>query len=200
MSDITDEYSRDLITRMGDRRLPQFSRGEIRCAILQEQSRQIQELYDAIIDVLDQRTLENASGGILDVIGIIVGQKRILLNQGSQDWFGPDDLITSPDLAPAWVTGAPLAGNLPADDVDYLQLIISKIFKNHVKHGSIPEILRFVQLLYGINISIRKLGLSQIQLIVPFPTPEFVVPRCGRLSQMIVQIINIFCHIAQLLI
>lgn len=175
MSDITDKYDQNVVLRVGDRRLPAMREGEVRCGVLNEQARQLQEIYDAVVSSLDQRTLVGARGAVLDAIGRIVGQERALLNQAEVDWFGPDDNDGGPDLAPVWVFGAALSGNLPADDAEYLQLIVSKIFKNHVKHGSIPEILEFVRLLYGINISIRKLGLSQIELIVPVGTPAFVV-------------------------
>lgn len=175
MSDIPDKYNQNIVQRVGDRRLPQFHGGSVRCGILNEQARQLQEIFDAIVSTLDQRTLANARGGIQDVIGRIVGQARVLLNQAEVDWFGPDDTDGGPDLAPVWVTGAALTGNLPADDAEYLLLIISKIFKNHVQHGSIPEVLEFVRLLYGVNISLRKVGLSQIELIVPVGTPAFVV-------------------------
>lgn len=175
MSDITDKYNQDLVVRVADRRLPQFRSGSVRCGVVNEQARQLQEIYDAIVSALDQRTLANARGGILDAIGRIVGQERVLLNQAELDWFSPDDTDGGPDLAPVWVLGAPLTGNLPADDAEYIQLIVSKIFKNHVQHGSIPEVLEFVRLLYGINISLRKLGLSQLELIVPVGTAAFIV-------------------------
>lgn len=175
MSDITDKYEQDIVLRVGGRRLPQFKRGSVRCGVLTEQSRQLQEIYDEIVHVLDFRTLANARGVVLDAIGRIVGQKRELLNQADKNWFTPDNALGRPDSAPVWITGVPTAGSLPAGDSEYLDLIVSKIFKNHVQHGSIPEILQFVRLLYGINISIRKLGLSQIQLIVPSGTPDYVV-------------------------
>lgn len=175
MSDITDKYNQDVVERVADRRLPQFRRGEVRCGILNEQARQLQEIYDAVVSALDQRTLPNARGVVLDAIGRIVGQERILLNQAELDWFEPDDVNGGPDLAPAWIEGVPTSGNLPADDGEYLLLIVSKIFKNHVQHGSIPEVLEFARLLYGINISLRKLGLSQLELIVPVGTAEFIV-------------------------
>ncbi len=180
MSDIIDEYTKDLVTRIGDRRLPQFHRGEVRCGILNEQARQVQQLHDAIVSVLDQRTLEKARGVVLDVIGRIVGQDRELLNQAELEWFTPDDATGALDTAPSWVTGVSLFGNLPADDGEYLSLIRSKIFKNHVKYGSIPEILEFVRLLYGINVSIRKLKLSRVQFIIPVGTAGYVIGTIRR--------------------
>lgn len=175
MSDITDKYELDLVARVGGRRLPSLKRGPVRCDILNEQARQLQELYSAIVSTLDQRTLGNARGVVLDAIGRIVGQKRVLLNQADVPWFTPDANGLGPDAGPAWVVGAPLFGNLPAGDAEYLRLIVSKIFKNHVQHGSIPEVLEFVRLLYGINISIRKAGLSRIELVVPAGVQPFIV-------------------------
>jgi hypothetical protein len=180
VSDITDEYGRDLVTRIGDRRLPQFHRGGVRCGILNEQARQVQELHDAIISTLDQRTLENARGVVLDVIGRIVGQDRELLNQAELEWFTPDEITGALDTAPNWVQGVSLFGNLPADDGEYLSLIRSKIFKNHVKYGSIPEILQFIKILYGINVSLRKLKLSRVQFIVPVGTAGYVTETLRR--------------------
>ena len=158
-----------------DRRLEQFKSGEVRCGILNEQLRQAQELYDAIIAVLSQRTIEEAAGVVLDVIGKIIGQPRILLNQGDKAWFRPDNKNGKADRGVAFITGAQLAENVRASDTDYRRLIIAKIYKNHVKHGSIPEILHFAKLVYNVNISIRKLGLSRIELIVPSDTSEYIV-------------------------
>lgn len=175
MSDITDKYSQDIVARVGGRRLPQLKEGTVRCGILNEQARQLQELYDAVVSALDQRVTENARGLVLGAIGRIVGQPRILLNQAEKNWLTPDAASGRPDTTPAWTEGAPLSGNLEATDSQYIALIGSKIFKNHVKHGSIPEVIEFVRILYGVNISIKKLGLSQIGLVVPSGVPEYVV-------------------------
>jgi len=125
-----------------------------------------QQAYDAALGVIKGRTLANAEGVSLDVIGVIVGQRRILLNAETKAWFTPDNAFR-PDVTPAFVTGAPLFGDLPASDADYRRLILSKIFKNHVKAGSVPEIIRFVELLTGQSISVLREAPMDLALAVP---------------------------------
>ncbi len=171
----TEEYYRDLFEIAGGRRLPQFVNGEVRCGILNAQVRQTQDLFDALFNAMEGRTIAGAEDYALDIIGRIVGQPRVLVNQAIIAWFTPDDPAGRPDTTPAWNFGAPLFGDLPASQAQYRQLIAAKIFKNHTIHGSIPEVLQFVKLVYGINISIRKYGQGDIALVVPTDTPLNVV-------------------------
>ncbi len=171
----TEEYYRDLFELASGRRLPQFVNGEVRCGILNAEVRQTQDLFDALFALLEGRTVAGARAAQLDVIGRIVGQPRILLNQAVIAWFTPDTIAGTPDTTPAWCFGAPVFGDLPANDEQFSQLIAAKIFKNHTIHGSIPEVLQFVKLVYDINISIRKYGQGDIALIVPTNTPLNVV-------------------------
>lgn len=134
------QYEIDLFGLGDQRRLGQFKRGPIRCAIMSEQTRQAQELIDAIIDALKGRTIAGADTYALDVIGRIVGQPRVIPS---------------------------LDGGLPFDNDQYRVFISAKIFKNHCLHGSIPEVLHFVKLAFGIDISIYKLGMSDIKIGVP---------------------------------
>lgn len=171
----TEQYYRDLFDIASGRRLPQFRSDPVICGILSAEVRQTQDLFDAIFNSLEGRTIDGALDYALDVIGRIVGQRRILINQANIAWFTPDSITGTPDTSPAWMDGAPLFGDLPADNAQYRQLIYAKIFKNHTLHGSIPEVLQFVRLVYGIDISIRKYGQGDIALIVPTNTPLNVV-------------------------
>ena len=142
-----------------------------------------QILYDAAVDVLEFRTLAKAEGVNLDVLGRLVGQPRILLNAEDKQWFGfdnDDESIGGYDQAPNWVQNAPLFGDLPADDPQYRLLILSKIFKNIVKVGSVPEIIRFVQLLTGFNISLVRTGPMDLRLIVPENMPLNTITTITR--------------------
>ena len=122
--------------------------------------------YDEAINTLRGRTIAEAQGFNLDVIGRIVGQPRILLNAETKAWFTPDTAFR-PDNVPIWVTNAPLFGDLPATDGEFRRLILSKIFKNHVKAGSVPEIIQFVYLLTGEYISVKREGPMELSFIVP---------------------------------
>lgn len=144
------QYEVDLGALASDRLMPQF-RGngkEVMCGILSEQVRQAQELATACVNTLKGRSLAEAVGVQLDIIGQIVGQGRVIPS---------------------------LNGGLPFGDEQYRILIIAKIFKNHCLHGSIPEVLQFAKLAFGIDISIYKLGESDVKIGVPSDTDSDVI-------------------------
>lgn len=166
-----DVYRRDLQQKGCERTLETFSRSPVvrgtQTAIIE----QAQELHDAAIDCLESRTLDNAVGESLNVIGRIVGlYPRPFIDAGAIRYFGPDDDFTSPDNAPVYVTNAPTAGQVPVGDVEYRRRIRAKIAKNHTKYGSAPEIAAFTQALYGFPISVKPAGGGDVELIV---SPSF---------------------------
>lgn len=153
-----------------DRLLYQFQTSPTLVEIADALAVMEQELYDASIDTMQGRTLADAVGANLDVIGDIVGQPRILLNASLKQWFGPDSdggQVGNPDSAPSFATGANLFGDLPADDAEFRKLILSKIFKNHVKVGSVGEIIQFVLLLTGHSISVLRVDMMDLEFVVP---------------------------------
>ena len=165
------EFDLDMTDLNLDRLLYQFQNSQTLIQFLTELTAMEQASYDAAIDTIKGRTIAEALGENLDVIGDIVGQPRILLNADQIEYFGPDNLtprVAKPD-APvgaggAFVTGASLFGNLPANDTQFRRLILSKIFKNHVKVGSAGEILEFIRLLTGQAASARTVDRMDIEL------------------------------------
>ena len=164
------EYVQDLCDRATNRLLRQFQNScvilNVVCALADE----VQELYDAAVATIKNRTLYDATGVNLDTLGRIVGQDRILLNAANLQWFGFDGVsaqIGGWDAAPNWVSGASLFGDLPANDLQYRNLILGKIFKNHVKVGSVPELIQFARFLTGRSVSFNRVGLFELELIVP---------------------------------
>ncbi len=168
-------YELDLLKKACELTLSQFDRSPVLLGVQGAIDQQMADLYNAIVDGMGLRCLDNAQGEQLDVIGRIIGQLRILENFAEKPWFtfDADNLGYSQSLA--YVENAPLGGDLPADDEQYRQLIKAKIFRNHVKYGSIPEMLEFVRLIYGYNISIQNLGLSDLALIVPDTMPAYIL-------------------------
>ena len=168
-------YHQDTDTINCELTLERFRRTTVALGISNAINTQNTELYNDIVNGLPERCLSNAIGAQLDVIGVIVGQDRNLENFGVKNWATTDALNLGVDAGLVYVEGAPIGGDLPADDFQYRQLIQAKIFRNHVKYGSIPEILQFAKILYGLNISIRKEGLSDLALIVPESTPFYII-------------------------
>ncbi len=135
---------------------------------------QIQDLNDAEVGVLIGRTIAEAVGDNLDVIGDIVGQDRLIKNRDIITYLKSNQAVGVNNY-PVFMTGGILARDGIATDAEFRVLIISKIFKNHTQAGSIPEILNFVKLVYDINISVRQLGLMDITIIVPAGTKESII-------------------------
>ena len=168
-------YDKDQQAEACDLTLSQFRRSPVLLGVQDAINVQAIDLYEALIQGMQLKCLDDATGEQLDVIGRIVGQGRELENYGTKAWFAYDTDDRGYDQGLYYVDGAPDGGNLPASDPLYKQLIYAKIFRNHVKYGSVPEIIQFVSLIYGIDISIRKMGNSDIKIVVPVGTPLYIV-------------------------
>lgn len=179
-----DIYRRDLQALDCARTLDILDQGPVLRGIQTAQVQQAQELYDAIIDSLGARTLSDAVGANLDNIGKIIGLwPRPLIDASAITYFGPDDQLTAPDQTPVYVTNAPLAGQVPIGDPTYRTAIRAKIAKNHTRYGSAPEIQYFAKLAYNAVVSVRNIGLSDLELVFPASTPPLdVAAMIGEFS------------------
>jgi len=178
-------YDKDQVKQACDLTLSQFRRSQILLGAQSAINNQSIDLYQSLIDAMQLRCLDDAVGVQLDIIGRIVGQSRELENYGNKNWFAYDTKNVGYEEGICYIEGAPIGGNLIASDFTYRQLIYARIFKNHVKYGSVPEILQVVKLVYGINISIRKEGMSDISLIVPANTPTYIVQNLTKVTDTV---------------
>lgn len=171
-----DIYRQDLQALACTRTLEVFSRDVVMRGMQNSIINQAQQLHDAIIDSLGARTLDGAVRYNLDSIGRIVGLfPRPLVDAGAITYFTPDLPLASPDWAPVYVAGAPLAGQVQIGDPEYRIAIRAKIAKNHTKYGSAPEIQYFAQLAYGVTLSVKNIGLGDLEVVFPASTPPPVV-------------------------
>lgn len=171
-------YARDLLKLGYDDQLDVFRNSPVIVGMLAAIIRESQGLYDAITACLWARTIDGAEGYQLDCIGRIVGAWPRPTQDGALiDYFTPDVSNLGPDWAGAYVTGAPLAGQIPIGDGPYRTAIRARIARNQVKYGSAPELQYFALLLFGVSISVRNLGNGDIELIVPTSIPPSVVAQ-----------------------
>lgn len=176
MSSEFDIYRQDLQALACTRTLEIFSRDTVLRGIQTAQVQQAQELHDAVIDSLPARTLDRAERENLNVLGRIVGLwPRPLVDAGAITYFGPDVALAAPDWSVVYVRGAPLAGQVQIGDPDYRIAIRAKIAKNHTKYGSAPEIQYFARLAYGVTLSIKNIGLSDLEVVFSASTPPNIV-------------------------
>lgn len=137
--------------------------------------RQVQELYDAAIDVEKARTVVTASGVNLDALGRIVGQPRTTIDYSEDVWFKFDTSGQGFDQLPWWVTGAPLNTNATATDSQFRQQIIARIIKNHTLCASIPELLYLIRTMFDVDVSFIKKGPNEVQFVVQDGTDKVLL-------------------------
>ena len=178
-------YNKNQAKQACDLTLSQFRRSNTLLGVQSAINNQFIDLYQSLINTMQLRCLDDATGEQLDIIGEIVGQSRELENFGTKNWLKYDTTDLGYEQSIYYVVGTQIGENLLATDFTYKQRIYARIFKNHVKYGSIPEILEVVKLIYNINISIRKNGLSDLTLIVPQNTPLYIVQNLTRVDDTI---------------
>lgn len=177
-----DSFKRDLTRLAYDDTLDVFRNSPVLFELQRAIVNQAQELHDAAVASLWARVIDGAEGAQLDVLGRIVGlYPRPTADGASIDYFTPDEPLLGPDWAGAYVAGAPLSGRIPIGDVPYRTAIRTKIAKNHVKYGSAPELAYFAQLAYGVLISVRNIGDSELEIVVaPSVAPSLVAALTGQ--------------------
>ena len=122
--------------------LSQYSQSPLYKLLLGAITSEVQELSDAITDLIKYRTISYAEGKNLDVIGRIVGINRQNYNYDSDYWFKPDDPGVSPDNGHWWVQNSPVAVIEDMDDTTFRKWIWMKVLMNHNLFSSKPEIER----------------------------------------------------------
>lgn len=121
--------------------------------IIQEQL----ELQGVFKDLLQKRSIDEASGKQLNLIGEIVGQPRELISADLFTFFGFQGALKADTFgdfgnpqagSKFYDFGTPLGGNVLLDDPTYRLFIKAKILKNTT--ASTPEeIISFVNFLFG---------------------------------------------------
>lgn len=152
-----DEFKIDTAALACERLLSQFQQSVDGIQpFIKAMTNQTQVLNDAELSVMIKRTLEQAEGVQLDIIGRIVGQPRPLQAGAPIQYFQWDS--TPPQgwdaESPWWVQGAALNVLDAVPDIIYRSFIIGKIFRNHVFYCSTPEIMEFIRLTFSIESSI----------------------------------------------
>lgn len=148
MIDLTvnfDSLRIDLKKLSESRLLSQYVDGRILKLLMGVFTSEIQELLDAIIDLMEYRTIQKAQGAQLDAIGRIVGQERLAYNYDQDYWFSPDEDDVQPDNGHWWSNPAEQALIQIMDDSTYRRWIWLKILENHNKFSSKPELENIIR-------------------------------------------------------
>lgn len=151
----------------------QFKSADILDRYLQLLIAQQQELQQVFKDLLQKRSIDEATGAQLDIIGEIVGQPRELISVDLYTFFGfqgaPNadsfgELGNSTIGGIFYNLGTPLGGNVLLDDATYRLFIKAKILKNNTRCTP-EEFLQFINTMFG----------TTQTAIVEGPEAEFLV-------------------------
>jgi len=115
-------------------------------------------------------SIDNATGIWLDLLGVIIGQPREVVDSSLINYFAfenIDPLTSGFDVGKFW-NGEPIvAGNVLVDDITYRKLIKARAFKN-TSGTSIEDIITAVFLLTGrTDCHVLDGGLGDSSLVTP---------------------------------
>ena len=147
--------------------LSQFYDSKVLKLLVGVYTSEVQELSDAIYQLLVGRTLNNAQGEQLDAIGRIVGISRKGFDYSAQFLFSPDENEVQPDNGHWWVQNQQQAIKADMDDPTYRKWIWLKILENHNLFSSNPEIKNQVFEGIGETIGIERDGAMNAKIFVP---------------------------------
>lgn len=165
----------NLQERAFSRLLLQFRGSSVLKNLLDAIVKEVQELQNSAEQVIAGRTAAEAVGEQLDALGRIVGQPREGVTYSESIWFAPDIAAQNVDIAFSWVPGGYLFGCYSPDDPTYRQLIEAKIFRNHGRYGSIPEIQQTFLVAFGAHLSFTLVGPMEVDVTVPLGTSTYAL-------------------------
>lgn len=120
------------------------------------------ELQEVFRQLMQERSIDTATGAQLDIIGDIVGQPRELIDtallvffafQGYPDAQSYGDLNNSSLGGPYYDINNPLAGNTLLTDEQYRLFIKAKIIKNST-NATPNQFMEFMKFVFGVDLSL----------------------------------------------
>ena len=128
---------------------------------------EIQELYDAIIQLQKRSFIFYGEGQDLDLIGENLWKKWTFFNFDTSFWFAPDDEEITVDKGSAWVKNAKQAVIENMSDDMYRKYLWGKALKNHIKFASREELQKIIFEIMESFVSFSVADIWDVDLIVP---------------------------------
>lgn len=165
--DFSQYENKSLYDQARKRVLYQYANSPIFMKTIRAYMDEIQELYDAIIDLEKRSFIFAGQGQDLDLIGLILGQKRTYFDYDASYWFAPDDVGAGPDNGHAWVKNAEQAIIENMTDDTYRRYLWGKALKNHVKFASREELRQIIFEILEFYVSFSDADKCDVDLIIP---------------------------------
>lgn len=152
---------------------------------------ELTNIQTTIKDLIQKRSIDEASGWQLDVIGRIVGQPRTLINLDVYKYFAflgytngetYGDVFDPSQGGTFYSAGSPVGGNYTLEDNVYRVFIKSKILKNRTA-ATPEELIVFLQFLFGQEVPIYlKEGVAAITIFFGRPLNQLELNLLGNIN------------------
>lgn len=146
--------------------LSQYSSSPVYKLLLEAFTSEVQELLDAIVDLMESRTLYDGNTYTLNIIGKIVGQNRVMQDYDNTFWFSPDNEGVSADNGYWWVNTTSKSSIQEMDNVTYRKWLWLKILENHNLFSAKPEIEDQIKQGLGETVAFVDDGIVEAKIIV----------------------------------
>ena len=152
---------RDFVARAQGRLLQQFQGGPIIKQVLAGFSAECQTTYDAVMAIIESRSLAAAGGKQLAALGRILGQHPSTIpSDQPAPYFVWDTPTIGWDNGWWWVPGAALTGTRAATDPEYALQVLARMHLNITRFSSVPELQAAILDVFGINVSFTGMPVS----------------------------------------
>lgn len=175
MAEVNEFIVEDYLATARTRVTEQFKNKEVFDRYLQLLVYGASKLQDQYKVLMQERSLDNAVGAQLDVIGDLIGLSRgtlpaVILNDSYFGFDGVagslpfDDIVTPVEAGVFYDLADPTSGNVRWNDTTYRMLIKSKIYAN-TSDGRFDDVVRAIKDILQVEyVDIVELGNANIQI------------------------------------
>jgi hypothetical protein len=150
------------------RSLDQHQGKPIYTAFLTAFLKEVNELYAAIIDLQEQRSLYHATDSNLEALGRIVGTNRNVVDLDESIYVHFDETDQSCDSSCVeYVPGAELNNTTYEDDLAFRNTIINQINRNNMLYASYPEVQLAIRVFISKLVKFQRTGPMRVQITAP---------------------------------
>lgn len=160
MSDLNKFHKTPYLEEMRERVTFAFKNSRVFDKYLRLFNVEVEELQEALRQLMQDRSIDTAKGVQLDIIGDIVGQPRELVDSDLIPFFGFEGALEARSYGDLndrsvggfyWDINSPTTGNVLLNDDQYRIFIRAKIIKNFTR-ATPEDVINFIKFVFGAEI------------------------------------------------
>lgn len=151
---------RDILTKARSRYTGTFKEDPVFDLVVQSSINHLEQLQDSLYDIVDKLfNIDKSSGLLLDLIGKIVNQPRVLVSYDVQRYFGffghplADSFgtVEDPTVGGYWKSASDGSNKFRVMDDETYRIVLKARIKSNSSGGSTNDFLEVVNILTGSN-------------------------------------------------